>query len=470
MSFDPFTASVEAINEHIAAASTETLMRDMREVDARANGDLAGSASVFYHRAHDKVLTALNDLARAGSAEDGTPFGRGGTSKPWQARGETYNRAMRTTDAAVRRGDLPDYAAERVESLLTTGLPVERNMAGRWAVSAGDPLYASAFAKMLADPDRGHLEWTAEEGAAYRRANAVQAEMRAMSTTTTAGGFLVPFHLDPALILTSDGSVNPLRRLARTVQISTGEWHGVSSAGVSAEWVAEATEVTEETPTVAQPPVPVHKADVMVKYSIELGQDAVDLVGQVRTLMSDAADQLQATAFTTGSGDDQPTGIVTALAGTASEINTTGTEAIVAADAYALQNALPPRWQPNAQWTMGLPTINTFRQFETSNGALMFPELRGSQPHLLGRRVHENSNMDSVLNVAATENNYVAIYGDHSKFLIVDRIGASVDFLPVMLGANRLPTGERGLVMWLRTGSDVLVNGALRMLDVPTTA
>ncbi|MER5943887.1 phage major capsid protein [Streptomyces sp. NPDC001928] len=456
--------------------SLDECLAIMQTIDERSEGkNIEGPRAALYRRAHRQVIEQLDrvanlrSLADAGSTESGTPFGRG-TSDGWQARGAGYDKAMRTVERSVRSGELPAYGAERVESLLTTGLPQERSLASRWAVAAGDPAYSGAFAKLLTDPERGHLLWTKEEGDAYRRAVGVNAELRAMSTTGNAGGYMIPLTLDPAIILTNDGSVNPLRRIARVVQTVTNEWRGVTSAGVSAEWIAEATEVADATPTLAQPPIPVYKGDAFTTYSFEVGMDAVDLLGQLRMVLADAADQLQATAYTTGSGSGQPTGLVTALAGTASEINGGGTEALAAADAYTLQNALGPRWQPNAQFMAALPTINTFRQFETTNGALKFPELTGNPPRLLNRAMNENSNMDSTISAAATASNYLMIYGDHSNFVIVDRIGSTVELIPNMMGSNRRPTGQRGALLWFRTGSDSVNDAAFRMLDVPTTA
>jgi HK97 family phage major capsid protein len=182
----------------------------------------------------------------------------------------------------------------------------------------------------------------------------------------------------------------------------------------------------------------------------------------------DAADNLQATAYTTGSGNGQPKGIVTALAGTSSEINGGGSEAIAAADAFTLQNALPARFSGNASWQMHIATMNTFRQMETTNGALKFPEIANGQ--LLGKPLHENSNMDGAIVASATANNYVAIYGDvRAGFVIADRIGATLELLPGY-GANGRPTAQRHAFLTFRTGSDVVVPQALRMLDIPTTA
>ena len=54
-------------------------------------------------------------------------------------------------------------------------------------------------------------------------------ENRAKSLTDTGGGYLVPFQLDPTVIITANGSTNQIRRVARQV-IATGDvWNGVSS-------------------------------------------------------------------------------------------------------------------------------------------------------------------------------------------------------------------------------------------------
>lgn len=377
----------------------------------------------------------------------------------------TRDAAMRVLDESVRSGFLPSHAADKVNALVNDGDDFSRSIASRWTVAAGDPDYAGAFAKIASDPTRGHLLWTSEEQRAYQAVTEVRA---AMSLTDANGGFMVPLTLDPAIMLTSDGSINPLRRVSRVEQTATDQWQGVTSAGATAEWKAEADEAADGSPTVDDAPIPVHFGDVFVPYSYEVGMDARNFLQELTGVMADAADQLQATAFTTGSGTGQPKGFVTALAGTASEINSGGTEALVAADAYTLQNALPPRFQQNAQWVANIATINTFAQFETGNGALKFPEIGSDR--LLRKPLNELSNMDGAINAAATANNYVLAYGDWRNFVIVDRIGSQLEFIPNLVGANGRPTAQRGAFLWFRTGSDVVVPQAFRLLDVPTTA
>ena len=80
---------------------------------------------------------------------------------------------------------------------MRTGPAPSQSWTQRYAVAAGSEAYERAFAKLVANPTQGHLEWTADEGDAYRAVAAVQAEQRAMSTTDTAGGYLIPLTLDP---------------------------------------------------------------------------------------------------------------------------------------------------------------------------------------------------------------------------------------------------------------------------------
>ncbi|MEU6999923.1 phage major capsid protein [Nonomuraea sp. NPDC046570] len=393
-----------------------------------------------------------------------TEYGSGTGNTPGLGGGSMRDQAMRT----IERADIPAEAQEKAEGLLGQGAPAHRSLAERWVLTTGAPAYERAFAHLVADPQRGHMMWGEEERAAFQAVQNLRSEMRAMSLTDAEGGYMVPFHLDPSILLTSGGSVNPMRQLARVVQTNSDSWNGVTSAGVTAHWRPEEEEAQDDSPTLGQVTIPVHKGDSFIPFSIEFGMDAVSPMQELQRLLVDGADQLQATAFVLGTGINQPTGIVTALAGTASEINSGGTEALTAADPFTLQGALPPRFSPNAQWMAPLPIINSLRQFETTNGALKFPELANGV--LLGRRMNENSNMDGSINPAVTANNYVMIYGDFKNYVIADRIGTTIELIPHLVGPNRRPTGQRGLYLYFRTGGNVVVPNAFRMLDVPTTA
>jgi hypothetical protein len=133
---------------------------------------------------------------------------------------------------------------------------------------------------------------------------------RAMSegaggTSTTAGGYMVPPFLDPAIILTNVGVSNPFRGIATIKTITTATWKGVTSAGVTAEWTAESSEMTDASPTVAQPTITPVRADCYIQASFEMIEDT-NLTSELAMLFADARDRLEGTAFAWGTGSTQP--------------------------------------------------------------------------------------------------------------------------------------------------------------------
>ena len=153
-----------------------------------------------------------------------------------------------------------------------------------------------------------------------------------------------------------------------------------------------------------------------------------------------------------------------------SVVTPTVAESFTAADVYKVQNALPARFSAGASWMASLAVLNSTRQFETTNGHVKFGELSMNPPTLLGRNVYENSNLDSTYDAAATAANYLLLYGDFKQFCITDRIGSRVELIDNLVGSSHRPTGQRGAFLWARVGSDSLIDGAFRVLNIATTA
>ena len=439
--------------------------------------ELAGKAVATMASIHQLSQSAEGDdrARRAGELTAGIRSGRlsvddrgvdpyhnedGGDRPALAQRGN----AMRCLDRHVKTGALPARAAETVEALTRTGSGQEQSWTARMVEATGDDAYMRAFAKLVADPARGHLMWDAAEAEAFRRVEGLRSETRAMSTTDAQGGFMSPLVIDPSILITSAGNVNPLRAISRGVQTISDTWNGLTSAGVQAEWLAEAGEAADASPTLQQPSIPVYKASAFVPYSLEIAFDAVNFASELAKLLVDGYDQLSAAAFTTGTGSGQPTGIITALTGSTSKFNSAAADTLASGDVYTCQNGLAPRFQANAQWCANLSILNTLRQFETTAGALKFPGLQNDPPVLLGRRANELSNMDGTID--AGQENYVLLYGDFSNFVIVDRFPSQIELIPYLFGANRRPTGQRGAFLWARVGSDSVVDSAFRLLDV----
>ena len=294
----------------------------------------------------------------------------------------------------------------------------------------------------------------------------------AMALAGANGGYLVPFTLDPTIILTNNSATDPFREISRVVSITTDDWNGVSSAGVTAEWIAEATEVADASPTFAQPSITVHKADAYLQGSMEVIADA-SLSGEIAGLIADAKYRLEATAHATGSGSGQPFGIVTALGlTTASRVagssGAAGAADYVLADVYALANALPPRHRAGAKWVAEYSTWNRTRRFgEGSTGnASFWVELGMDQPSLLlGKPIYESSAMDSTI-VSGSNDDIIVLGEFNPNYVLVDRMGMELVFNPLVLGSNRRPTGEQAWVAFWRHGADSVNDNAFRMLRI----
>src|SRR5258708_1308516 len=104
--------------------------------------------------------------------------------------------------------------------------------------------------------------------------NPQQHSMRAaLSLTQANGGYLLPFVLDPTIVLTNASSANPWRRISRIVQTTSNTWNGVNSAGVNAAMLAEATIVVDASPTVANIVITPQKGTAWVYGSYEILED-----------------------------------------------------------------------------------------------------------------------------------------------------------------------------------------------------
>jgi HK97 family phage major capsid protein len=108
---------------------------------------------------------------------------------------------------------------------------------------------------------------------------------------------------------------------------------------------------------------------------------------------------------------------------------------------------------------------NEMRQDSATQNAF-WEGIGGDRPAtLLGRPVYESEDMDSV--VGAGEENYMAIIGDFSNYVIADRMGMQVETIPHLFGTpNNRPTGNRGFFAMARTGADSVNDGAFSMLNV----
>lgn len=320
----------------------------------------------------------------------------------------------------------------------------------RHMLVTGSPTYKRAFQKRIA----GQV--------------LTNEEARAMSLTGSAGGFAVPFELDPTIIGTSNGSVNPFRAISRVVQITGDEWRGVSSGAITAAYAAEATETTDNSPTLAQPTISTEKAQAFIPFSIEIGMDWNGFQQAMSSLLAEAKDDLEASKFATGTGTNEPQGVIT---GATTLFTAADTDSVTLNDLLGVEAALPPRYQPNAKWVLHQAIAQQLRLFNVSTqSAVWIDNMRQglgpdgqveSYANLLGYPAYRSSAMSSAL----TTGQKIAVFGDFSRYVIVDRIGLQVELIPHLFGTTaNYPTGQRGLYAYWRNSAEVVDANAFRVL------
>lgn len=367
--------------------------------------------------------------------------------------------ARRGLDSLHTAGRVNDAAAEVVTGALT---PREderstRDAEGvaRWLLATGSPEYRSAFAKVMSRGVQAPLAMSDAERAAFARADD---EARALSIGGSAGA-LVPAELDPAIQIANAGSIGAIAKLARRVVTTSKTWTPFRTGGVTAAWGAEASEVVESTPVYTPSPITPQRLTSYVKASFEAWDDIDALADELGREFADAvAVQLGAT-FATGSGTGStPQGIVTGLLAADSDVPTAAA-ALAAADVRGLLEAVPARYRDAAQFVASLSALNAAAELETANGSPAFPNVDSGV--LLRRTVAEDSHLGSVATAGAA----LMIAGDFERaYAVVTRVGSRIEPVANAMGANGLPTAERGLLLYARVGAGITNPDACRVL------
>jgi hypothetical protein len=229
--------------------------------------------------------------------------------------------------------------------------------------------------------------------------------------------------------------------------------------GCHAAYAAEATEASDNAPTVAQPTISTEKAQAFVPFSIEVGMDWNGLQAEMAGLLQDAKDDLEATAFATGSGTNEPQGVLTLAPRRSSRVRHRVVRrrgpllagerprpaVPVPGEAFVTNRADQPH--PPVRDGAGPVALTENLQVGTIGGS---GRRTARLPvDVLGYPTYELSSMASVL----TTGSLIAILGDFRHYVIVDRIGMTIELIPHLVGTNRRPTGQRGLYAYWRNSA-----------------
>lgn len=260
----------------------------------------------------------------------------------------------------------------------------------------------------------------------------------------SAGGFLVPEDFQTEIIkkIATDAMI---RSRARVIQTSRDivSWPRINyttdnkyTSGVRLTWTGE-TPATSTTHRVTDPvfgeiKIPVHTAMASLPLTNVLIEDAAfDVTGIASTLLGEAFTLGEDDVFINGTGSAQPMGILTQVGGNGPAATTAGsTSTLGGEDVINLFYDVPAQYRRRAAWLMNSATLKTVESIVDTNGrylvqSLVDGSLQSPQVDTLrGQPILVDEFMPDIASAA-----YPVLYGDLSAYMIVDRVGFSVQRL-----------------------------------------
>ncbi len=290
------------------------------------------------------------------------------------------------------------------------------------------------------------------------------------------GGYLAPTELSTTIERVQKND-SVMRRLARVIQSSGATFkQPMSLGGVESGWVGERESRPEtDGDTLAMLEYPAFEVYANPAVTQNLLNDAAfDLGAHLSTEIAEAFTAKEGAAFITGSGVNQPRGILSyTTAATADASRTFGVLQHVvtgeAADLIAedpgdplinLVYSLKAKYRQNATWLMNSTVAAKVRKFKADDDTYLWqPSLQAGQPdRLLGYPVEIDEDMSDV-----GANAYPIAFGDFRRgYLIVDRIGMTL---------LRDPYTNRPYVHFYatkRVGGGLLDSNAIKLLKCST--
>lgn len=446
---------------------------DKYEIEFKANEDkIAGLRSIVAERkAREQRVAAARKQYGDLNVKPGNDRGMDRWNVDYRQMGdpETHeawiDRASAILDDKKIQRHLTSYQRDRLDQVLRTqNGDTDGELIAAFMVATSNPHYRSAFQKAATGLSPA---FSPEEARAVREVNQLK---RAMSIgTPAAGGYAVPVIIDPTIILTAQGSDNPILRRARVETITVDTWKGLASAGSTWKMGAEASASTDNSPSISQPTVDTNRADGFIPFSIEVGQDWPGFAEQMSKMLGSGYDELQVQQLTTGTGTDNAVGILSRLAAQTSPVvkkETAAAGVIAPNDIYSMWARLPQRHRRRSgslAWMSSTVTQNAIRQLGTLDPNFTVDMTAEGIGQLIGSPYDMNDYFADFASGTGTQN--WAVVGNWQGFLVAQRAGMNIEFIPMLFDVtNNRPTGQRGWFAWARFGSDVVDPTAFQLL------
>lgn len=230
---------------------------------------------------------------------------------------------------------------------------------------------------------------------------------------------------------------------------------------VRVTWVDELPADASQTltnPTFGMHRIPVNTVMARIDMSKnQLEDSAFNMISMMAEFFGEAAGLDEDQRFITGTGGNTPRGVLGARSG-AEEVPVTGIEAVVtgasstllADGVIDLVYSLPQQYRNSAVLLGARTTHRDIRKFKaTDNQYIWEPSYQaGEPPRVLGYQFFESESIPTV-----GVNKYPLIFGDWSGYVIVDRVGMTVQRVE-----DTTTTGQNKVALFMRRrlGGDVL--------------
>lgn len=331
-----------------------------------------------------------------------------------------FEREQRAAEAEQRANRLLGDAEQRAREARRPGGSGETSAEDRG--DSGNVTHREAFHAWL--KARGEMSELSSEQRSVL-------EQRAQSTTSSAGGYMIPVEMANVLDKTL-AMWGPMYDEAICTVITTPSGNQITiptvddTSGAMAKHT-EATALTDDggvDVTFGQKTLDAYAYDTeWIRFSYELVQDSMFNVEQtLGELLGERIARRVNTELTTGDGTGDPNGIVTAssLGKTAA-----ATGAITPDELVDLLHSVNPAYRasPKARWMFNDTTLAAIRKLKDGDGTYIWQmgDIRSGEPGtLLGYGYSVNQAMASI-----ATGNKVALFGDFSKYW-VRKVGGPV--------------------------------------------
>lgn len=326
-----------------------------------------------------------------------------------------------------------------------------------------DAEYTNVFASFVR---KGDGEQRLSEFNAIGDRAAIQAAMSV--GTETAGGYLAPVEWDRQ-ISKAQVATSPMRKLAKTVTTSVGAFTTLWQTGnPGSGWVGETAARPQTTnPTLEQITFAAGEIYAMPSATQRLLDDAaIDVAEWLIDALRVEFNRQEGIAFLSGSGVNQPAGLLTFVTGGANETTHPGGPLTVVEGALAVDTlidftyGLAAPYRQNSTWLMSSLTAAALNKLKDADGNLIWREslIVGQPATLLGRPVEIDEGMPG-----PAAGNIALAFGDfNAGYLINDRYSS--------LRVLRDPYTNKPFVQFYatkRVGGGLLDPNAIRLLQIP---